>query len=84
MDRTIEKIIDEIAEEQNIEREKVKYAIRHMCNWTREQLIAMNYKSILWSYFGKFSIIESRLDEQTKKLLEDEKENTNKSKDSQC
>ena len=75
MDSTIEKIIDEIAEEQNIDREKVEFAIRHMCNWTRDMLIRLEHKSILWSYFGNFSVIESRLEENNNLLNEKETEN---------
>lgn len=73
MDDVINNIIEEISEELNIEKDKVEKSVRVVCDWTRRNLINMEYPSILWNYFGKFSIIESRLkeDSEEKKVLEE-------------
>lgn len=81
MDKKINQIINEIAEEEGISKAKVEASIRNMTDWTRRQLIEMNYVSILWSYFGSFSLIEKRCDDEQKEIIKEFKETFKKSKD---
>jgi len=66
MDKIIEKIIEEISNEEGIQKHKVELSIRNMTDWTREQFINMSHASVLWPHFGSFTVNSNRLKEETK------------------
>lgn len=82
MDSLIQQIINEIAEEEGIPAKKVEISVRNMTDWTRQQFIEMNYVSILWSRFGSFSLMESRVhDEEQKNIVKEFKKEFKNGKD---
>jgi hypothetical protein len=80
MDPLLKKIINEIAEEENIKSELVELSIRNVCDWTREMFISKEYASVLWPKFGSFTLIERRLKEEDKEIVKDFKQNFKKKK----
>ncbi len=61
------KVIDEVAEELNLSKSKVKHAVQHFFGWQREAFDKLEYKSYLWNHFGTFSIIPDRYEEHVRK-----------------
>lgn len=80
MDPLLKKIINEIAQEENIKVDLVELSIRNVCDWTREMFINKEYASILWPKFGSFTLIERRLKEEDKEIVKDFKQNFKKKK----
>ena len=81
MDPLIKKIIDEIAEEENIKVDLVELSIRNVCDWTREMFINKEYASIFWPKFGSFTLMEKRIkDGNERKIVEEFKNNFKKNK----
>jgi len=61
------KVIEEIAEELNLPKSKVKYAVQHFFGWQREAFDELKYSSYLWNHFGTFSIIPKRYKDYSEK-----------------
>lgn len=67
------KVIEEIAEELNLPKSKVKHVVWYFFSWQREAFDSLKYSSYLWNYFGTFKIIPSRYE----KFIEKNKTITN-------
>ena len=72
-DSLIYKVIDEIAEELNIPKSKVRHSVWYFFSWQREAFNSLKYESYLWNYFGTFKVISSRYE----KLIKNNKTITN-------
>lgn len=62
MDKTVEKICKQISDETGVELPKVRNAVKHCFNWTRINLMELNYAAILLNKLGTFSVMEKRAD----------------------
>ena len=82
MDLIVKKIINEIAQEENVKIELVELSIRNVCDWTREQFIGREYASVLWPKFGSFTFLEKRIkEEEDRKVIEEFKNKFKKKND---
>jgi len=70
MDKNLEKICKIVAEEESISEEKVEFILRHLCNWTRQSLIDLEYSAVLWNKLGAFKVIPKRAKEHKDTLDE--------------
>lgn len=78
-DEIINKINDEIANELNIDKDKVDYAIDNSFNWIRQSLIDLKYCGIFMQGFGSFEAIKKRLNEEDiKSYIEYKNKNKNR------
>lgn len=78
MDNTIKEIINEIAEELDIPKVKVKTVVYHFFNWQRQKFIELENECYYWKYFGKFKIIPSRYEKWKNKQSKEFKDKTDK------
>jgi hypothetical protein len=60
MDKTLKRICEEVAKEEGLPAETVEFAVRHLCDWTRQSLINMDYTAVLWNKLGTFKILKRR------------------------
>lgn len=74
MDPFYKQVFKEISEEEQIDRERVERVIRHLHDWTREQLQNTSVLRILWNKCFSFKRIDYKvagyLDYCEKKLAE--------------
>jgi hypothetical protein len=81
MDPIVKKIINEIAQEENVKVELVELSVRNVCDWTREVFIGREYASVLWPKFGSFTFLERRIkEEEDRKVIEEFKNKFKKEK----
>jgi hypothetical protein len=54
------KIIEEIAKELNLPKNKVEQVTKFFFDWQRQKFIECENVEYKWNYFGKFKIIKKR------------------------
>lgn len=67
----MEQIIQEIAEELQIPKSKVKAALYHMTNWLRHAMSNLKYAEIHIPKFGTFKVMAKRAPEELRENLEE-------------
>ncbi len=60
-DEYVLKAIEEIAAEKGLTKKMVTNCVRHVCDWTRQSLINMDYIEIYWAKFGKFKLMPNKV-----------------------
>lgn len=68
-DENIDKIIDEMSKEMGYSKKMIQNCIKHLCNWTRQSMINMDYACINWNKFGTFTPIVKRMKDEEKKAI---------------
>ena len=78
LDKIIQRIIKRLSQEEGIPLKTVEKVIRHNCDWTREQFIAMDYPSIRWNKFGTFTLRRGKLKDENLKSYDEFRSKTSK------
>jgi hypothetical protein len=60
----LDKIFDDMSKDLGYTKKMISSCVQHVCNWTRQSLINLDYSQINWFKFGSFMPMVSRLNKE--------------------